>query len=165
MWHLCSKAALHSCLFHLLCIPCFYHWVSALGHVWMYLAMKDLRASLMVLVVENPPASARAIRDVGSVPRSGRFPRGGNPLQYSCLETPKDKGIWWLHSMGHKESDTTKQPNTHILLVQVVHLVYLLSSSLRGSRKPSSQAYALIRLLLSWGGSGGSCSPLSSANT
>ena len=63
----------------------------------MYLAMKDLQASLMVLVVKNLPASAGDIRDVGSIPRSGRSPREGhgNPLQYSCLENPKDKGIWW----------------------------------------------------------------------
>ena len=42
-------------------------------------------------VVKNPPASAR---DAGSVPGSGRSPGGGNgsPLQYSCLENPKDRG-------------------------------------------------------------------------
>ena len=35
-------------------------------------------------------------RDAGSVPRSGRSPGGGcgNPLQYSCLENPMDKGAW-----------------------------------------------------------------------
>ena len=35
--------------------------------------------------------------DVGSIPGSGRFPRegNGNPLQYSSLENPMDKGAWW----------------------------------------------------------------------
>ena len=35
--------------------------------------------------------------DTGSIPRSGRFPGGrhGNPLQYSCLENPMDRGDWW----------------------------------------------------------------------
>ena len=37
------------------------------------------------------------IRDQGSIPGSGKFPRGGhsNPLQYSCLENPMDRGAWW----------------------------------------------------------------------
>ena len=35
--------------------------------------------------------------DVGSVLGLGRSPRGGhgNPLQYSCLENPMDRGAWW----------------------------------------------------------------------
>ena len=47
----------------------------------------------MVLVVKNSPAKAG---DLGSIPGSGRSPRGGhgNPLQYSCLENPKDRGAW-----------------------------------------------------------------------
>ena len=50
----------------------------------------------MVLVIkkkkkkETPPDNAGDIRDTGSIPASGRFPRGGqgSPLQYSCLESP-----------------------------------------------------------------------------
>ena len=47
---------------------------------------------------------------VGSIPGSGRSPGGGhgNPLEYSCLENPMDRGAWW--AMVHKiteESDTT----------------------------------------------------------
>ena len=40
------------------------------------------------VVVKNPPANARDIRDAGSIPGSGRSPGegNGNPLQYSCLE-------------------------------------------------------------------------------
>ena len=36
-------------------------------------------------------------RDIGSIPGSGRSPGGGhgNPLQYSCLENPRDRGVWW----------------------------------------------------------------------
>ena len=48
---------------------------------------------------KNPSANAGSIndRDVGSIPRSGRSPGGGhnNPLQYSCLESPMDRGTWW----------------------------------------------------------------------
>ena len=51
-------------------------------------------ASLVVLVVKNPPANAG---DLGLIPGSGRSPGGenGNPLQYSCLEKPTDRGAWW----------------------------------------------------------------------
>ena len=51
----------------------------------------------MVLVVKNLPASAGDISNLGSIPGSGRSPGGGhgNPLQYSCLENPMDKGAWW----------------------------------------------------------------------
>ena len=47
-------------------------------------------------VVENLPANPRDVRDTGSIPGSGRSPGGGysNPLQYSCLENPKDRAAW-----------------------------------------------------------------------
>jgi len=45
-------------------------------------------------MVKNPPANAGDIRDMGSIPGSGRSPGRGNsnPLQYSCLENPMDRG-------------------------------------------------------------------------
>ena len=56
----------------------------------------NLRASQVVLVVKNTPASKEDIRDVGSIPELGRSPGGrhGNPLQYSCLENHMDRGAW-----------------------------------------------------------------------
>ena len=46
---------------------------------------------------KNLPANARDTGDMGSIPRLGRSPGGGNdnPLQYSFLENPMDKGAWW----------------------------------------------------------------------
>ena len=51
--------------------------------------------SQVALVVKNPPASAGDVRDSGSISGSGRSPGGGhgNPLQYSCLENPMDRGV------------------------------------------------------------------------
>ena len=48
-------------------------------------------------MVKNLPANAGDVRDVGSMPGSGRSPGGGhsNPLQYSCLENPMNRGAWW----------------------------------------------------------------------
>ena len=58
----------------------------------MYIKM----GSQVALVVKNPPANAGNIRDMDLIPGSGRSPgRGhGNPLQYSCLEKPMDRGAW-----------------------------------------------------------------------
>ena len=59
--------------------------------VWIYLSV-----SQVTLVVKNPPAKTGDIRDLGSIPGSGRSPGegNGNPLQYSCLENPTDRGAW-----------------------------------------------------------------------
>ena len=80
-------------------------------------------ASQVVLVVKNPPANAGEIRDMGSIPGSGRSTGGGhgNPLQYSCLENPMDRGPWWVQSIelqrvGHDWRDlacTHIQSNLH----------------------------------------------------
>ena len=60
--------------------------------------MKGEKASQVVLVVKNPLANTEDIRDriQGLIPGSGRS-RGGrhcNPLQYSWLENPMDRGAW-----------------------------------------------------------------------
>ena len=58
----------------------------------------DLDVSPVAQVVKNLPANAGNVRDAGSVPGSGRCPRGGHgsPLQYSCLENPHEqRGAWW----------------------------------------------------------------------
>ena len=54
------------------------------------------RASQAALVVKNPSANAGDIRDVGSVPRSGRSAGEGygSALQYSCLENLMDREAW-----------------------------------------------------------------------
>ena len=53
-------------------------------------------ASQVVLVVNNMPANEGDLRDTGSILGSGRSPGEGhgNPLQYSCLENPMDRGAW-----------------------------------------------------------------------
>ena len=50
----------------------------------------------LCLVVKNPPANEGDIRDAGLIPGLGRSPGGGNgdPLQYSCLGNPMDRGCW-----------------------------------------------------------------------
>ena len=56
-------------------------------------------------VIKNPPANAR---DAGSIPGSGRSPRQGkdNPLQYSCLGNPTDRGAWLAKVHGVAKHQT-----------------------------------------------------------
>ena len=62
----------------------------------------------MALVVKNPPANEGDTGDVGLIPGSGRSPGGANsnPLQYSCLENPMDRGAWWATVHGVAKSGT-----------------------------------------------------------
>ena len=57
-------------------------------------------------MVKNLPASAGDIRDMGSIPRLGRSSEGGhgNPLQYSCLENPMNRGAWCATVSGVAKS-------------------------------------------------------------
>ena len=54
-------------------------------------------------------ASVYNAGDLGSISGSGRSPgeRNGNPLQYSCLENPMDRGAWWATVHGSQELDMT----------------------------------------------------------
>ena len=57
---------------------------------------------------QNMPANAEDLRDADSIPESGRPPGGGhgNPLQYSFLESPMDRGAWWATVHGVAKSRT-----------------------------------------------------------
>ena len=78
-------------------------------HVW---------ASQVALVVKNPPVNAGETRDIGlKIPMiQRRFPGAGhgNPLQYSCLENPMDRGAWLATAHWFTKSQTwLKWLSTH----------------------------------------------------
>ena len=60
-------------------------------------------------MVKKPPANAGDVRDVGLIPGLGRYPGGGHddPLQYSGLGNPIDRGAWWatVHGVAKISSD------------------------------------------------------------
>ena len=70
-----------------------------------------------MLVVKNPPANAGDMRHTGLIPGSGRSPGEGhgNPLQYSCLENPEDRGAWQaiVHSVAQSQTQL-KRLSTHV---------------------------------------------------
>ena len=86
-------------------------WVSYIGR-WILYQLSHNGSP----VVNNPPANAGDVRDVGSIPGSGGSPGEdhGNPLQYSCLENPMDRGVWWATVCGVTKNRTRlKWLSTH----------------------------------------------------
>ena len=71
-----------------------------------------LWASLVAQLVKSLPAmwETQRFRDAGLIPGLGKSPGGGNGnlLQYSCLESPMDRGAWWTIVHSITESDTTE---------------------------------------------------------
>ena len=63
---------------------------------------------MVARVVKNLPADAGTAGEAGSIPGSGRSPRGGygNPLQYYRLENPMDRGAWQATVKRVKNSQT-----------------------------------------------------------
>ena len=77
----------------------------------------NFRASQVAPEVKNAPANAGDIKDAGLIPGLERSPRegNGNPLQYSCLENPMDRGAWQATVHGVAKSQIRlnfQKPNT-----------------------------------------------------
>ena len=74
----------------------------------------------MLIIHSVPDGSAGKelacnVGDLGLIPGLRRSPGGGrgDPLQYSCLENPLDRGAWQATAMGHRESDTAEHAGKH----------------------------------------------------
>ena len=70
----------------------------------------------MALVVKNPLANAGDARDTSLIPELGRSPQvgNGNPLQYSCLGNPMDRGAWWATVHGVAKNQTWLSDWAHL---------------------------------------------------
>ena len=62
-------------------------------------------------MIKNPPVNVGDLRDIGSIPGWGRSTGGGygNPLQYTFLENPMDRGAWQATDHRFKESEITEE--------------------------------------------------------
>ena len=81
-----------------------------------------------MLVEKNPPANAGGARDVGSVPRSVRPDEegNGNPLQYSCLENPTDRGAWQatIHRVVKSQTPLKWSKHSHYAFISRAQCVF-----------------------------------------
>ena len=102
-------------------------------------------ASQVVLGVKNLHVNAGDLRDMGSIPGLGRSPGGGhgNPLQYSCLENPMDRGAWWatVHLVAKSWTQLTQ------LSVYALNGLWIIKRAEETESRLSSQEQPL-RLLL-----------------
>ena len=91
---------------------------------WVPSSLYTTPALEVALLVKNSLANARDLGDAGSIPVSGRSPRGGhdNPLQDSCLENPHgQRSLVGYNLWGPKESDKTEQLSTSSSSSKVHH--------------------------------------------
>ena len=85
--------------------------------------------------VKNLPANAGETRDVSLIPGSGRSPRigNGNPLQYSCLENPMNRGAWRATVYGVAECEcacTHARTHTHTHTLPPLFLCFVMRLSM-----------------------------------
>ena len=105
-------------------------------------------------MIKNPPVNAGDPRDTGLIPGLGRSPRegNGNPLQYSCLGNPMDRGAWraTVHGVA-KDLDTTAHTqyryaslifNTDLRLRRIQAQL----AELSGDTHPSSHPLEILNL-------------------
>ena len=84
--------------------------------------------------VKNPHSNAGDIGNMGSILGSARSPEGGhdNPLQYSCLKNPLDRGNWWV--MVHQVAKSQTQLSMHACTDTESRLVITLGGGYLGER-------------------------------
>ena len=85
-------------------------------YIYTYTHIYTHSISQVALAVKNLPANVGDVKDTGSIPESRRSSGGGygNPLPYSCLENPTERGGWWakIHRVA-KSQTHLKQLSTH----------------------------------------------------
>ena len=102
-------------------------------------------------VVKNPPANAK---HPGLIPGLGRSPgeENGNPLQYSCLEYPMDREVWWatVHEVS-KNQTRLKRLNRHTYICVCIYMyMYVYTYTCIYTHIYISTQYRYILSLFNW---------------
>ena len=81
-------------------------------------------------MVKSSPANATDTRDMGSIPGSRRYPGGGhdNPLQYSCLENPMDRGAWWWATVHGVTKSQTRLSDLACMILNLLRSLEILQA-------------------------------------
>ena len=99
------------------------YWVT--WRIRVFGTYREKGASQVVLVVKNPAANAG---DAGSIPGLGRSPGGGhgNPLLYTCLENPMDRGVWQatIHMIAKSQTRLSNLAHMHSCMVPAPRNLY-----------------------------------------
>ena len=76
-------------------------------------------------VTKNPPANSGEAGEAGSIPRWGRSPAAGNgnPLQYSCLKNPMDRGAWCVTVHGVAKNHGAHTPSYTLFFLSLTSSV------------------------------------------
>ena len=94
-------------------------------YLWNLVTITKLLSFPGGSVDKESAGNAGDTRDVGSVPGSRRFLGGkhGNPLQYSCLGNPRDRGAWWatVHKVAKCQTRLKRLSTQHSKLLPAVH--------------------------------------------
>ena len=107
-------------------------------------------------MVKDLPANAGNIRDVGSIPGSGRSPGGGygNPLQHSYLENPnRQRSLAGYSPWGDKESDTTEWLTLSFSPWYKAHegrYFSLLFSAISPVHRPMPETHRVLHIFVQW---------------
>ena len=109
----------------------------------------------MALVIKNPPGQEGDAEDRGSIPGSGRSLEvgNGNPLQYSCLENPMDRSVWWaiVHGVAKSQTQLSRWACTHTISKTLPKLLSLSSwSSVHALLLPRKHLMICSSLFCMW---------------
>ena len=111
-------------------LNCHYSLVKWVGEVFIFLILLMQKGSQVALMLKNLPANTGDIRDVGSIPGSGRPPGGGhdNPFQCSYLENPMDRGAWEqaiVHGVTKSQTQLKQLSSNISIFMQILFAIYL----------------------------------------
>ena len=124
-------------------------WLFTLHCIYTYLC--SIWGFLGGTMVKNSPTNAGGAGDLDSIPGSERSPGegNGNPLQYSCLGNPMDRGAWWatVHGVAESQTQLSNWAHSIYIVLGIIHSLELILCRYTGG---SEKAMAPHSSTLAW---------------